>query len=209
VETQKVTPQPARGLGITSVGVRGGYGQRFSVRVQLQIKGAAARGATVKLTSTGPAVPGATAQARTDGRGVALLSGTLNRSGSWRVTVTSASTGVIAPASATVSTLVAPARLILRPSASQTKLVKHVATVSGRIKGRDYDIASGYLANASIKVWLDRPSRKATLLATTRTRSDGTFVTRVKSSYTGVVRYELVGSPAVSHISRAGVTTLR
>ena len=208
VETQDVTPQPARGLGVTSVGVRGGYGQRFSVRVQLHIKGAAARGATVELASSGPAAPGATSQARTDVRGVALLSGTLSRSGSWRVTVTSASTRVVAPASTTVSTSAAPARLVLQPSASRTKLVKHVATLSGRLKGRDYDIAAGYLANASVRVWLERSGRKATLLATTRTRSDGTFVTRVTSSYTGVVRYELVGSPEFAQVSTAGTTTL-
>jgi hypothetical protein len=97
---------------------------------------------------------------------------------------------------------------VLQPSASRTKLVKHVATLSGRLKGRDYDIAAGYLANASVRVWLERTGRKATLLATTRTRSDGTFVTRVTSSYTGVVRYELVGSPEVAQVSTAGTTTL-
>ena len=114
----------------------------------------------VQLASSGPAAPGATSPGQDrrprrrpverDAEPFGLMADP---------PVTSASTGVVAPASTTVSTLER-----CRPSEAgapalglpEQKLVKHVATLSGRLEGRDYDIAAGYLANASVRVWLER-----------------------------------------------------
>ena len=207
-----VTIRPSSDTSVSGRTVSAPYGRRVVVQVMETVAGKPAAGVKVSMAPTTPGRgPNQTVTATTGANGVATLKPVLSHSGPWRVTSTAGGTGSLTEGGTTLTARVRPVHMIVRPGqATARRDSRHRAHLTGRLTGRDHRIPDGFLRPATVKVWLHRDGTPRRLLATARSRADGTFDVTVASRHAGTIHYEIIGVPDVySHVKKAGTVRLR